>query len=186
MFCVFLPKDFEIYQNLIPKHFPLNVYYHYTNQTHAAKIKQEKTLKKSTVDGDVCYGQGVYFSSLDPKKHTKEEIAWDNWGSFLGKKRIEQGKMDCVIKVLYLEPVETSVGRLGVVVYGEDVNLTTYLHAIEKSHFKDSNTEKEIPTMTDDEKRESGGFAGGFAHHLLRKVARTWVNSVGSWLDSFW
>ena len=96
--------------------------------------------KNKNLPGDVSNGQGVYFSTLDPKTHTKEQIAFDNWGTALGKKRIDQGKMDWMIKVLNLGPVITPVGRLGVVVYEDDINLTTIGHTIEKSKFKDSAT----------------------------------------------
>ena len=115
----------------------MDIYYHYTTKSGAEAIKISKTILKSLLDGrDAILGEGVYFSTLDPKSHTKKEIAEDNWGN-AGQYNIDIGKMDMVIKVQDLRPV-TPPKRKGVVIYEDDVNLDEFEYTIERSYFSDS------------------------------------------------
>ena len=58
--------------------------YHYTDAKSASSIKNSKLIYQSTdTIKDVAWGQGTYFTDMDPNHHTAEQIAYNNWGSNL-------------------------------------------------------------------------------------------------------
>jgi len=57
------------------------LYYHYTDDAGANKIIRTGRLLASLkfVSGDTAYGNGVYFTQLNPDTSSKTEIAMNNW-----------------------------------------------------------------------------------------------------------
>jgi hypothetical protein len=56
------------------------VYYHYTTFAGAEAINRNKIILQSALEGaDAVLGEGCYFTTMDSRSYTKEEIAKDNW-----------------------------------------------------------------------------------------------------------
>lgn len=54
--------------------------YHYTDVNAAASINSSKLIYQSTdTIKDAVWGQGTYFTDMDPNNHTAEQIAFNNW-----------------------------------------------------------------------------------------------------------
>ena len=75
--------------------------YHYTNFDAATSIKSSKLINQSTdTIKDAVWGEGTYFTDMDPNNHTAKEIAFNNWGGSLTFDAIQK-KMQCCIKVKF-------------------------------------------------------------------------------------
>ena len=54
--------------------------YHYTDAKATSSIKNSKLICQSTdTIKDAVWGQGTYFTDMDPNNHTAEQIAFNNW-----------------------------------------------------------------------------------------------------------
>ena len=61
--------------------------YHYTSEQGLAAIKREGRIRASragrgsALTRDCQYGEGVYLTRLDPKEHSKAEVAKNNYAN---------------------------------------------------------------------------------------------------------
>ncbi|CAH1773185.1 unnamed protein product [Owenia fusiformis] len=54
--------------------------YHYTSEAGIKGIKSSMKIKQSTdKKKDAMLGEGVYFTTMTPRQHSKEEIIRNNW-----------------------------------------------------------------------------------------------------------
>ena len=90
---------------------------------------ESETILKSTDARDTFDGEGCYFTTLDPRIHSREHIAKDNWAG-VWEKAVVNEKMHWVIEVYNLEPVFSVQQRDGVVIYRDDVDLNKFEHDI--------------------------------------------------------
>ena len=88
---------------------------------------KERIIVKSTNPKDTFAGPGCYFTTLDPRIHSREHIAKDNWAG-VWEKALEDDKMHWVVEVYNLEPVYRVQKRDAVVVYKGDVDLSKFQH----------------------------------------------------------
>ena len=118
------------------------VYYHYTTKSGAEAINKSKKINKSrqhdSVD-DAALGDGCYFTNMDPDNYTKEQIAKDCWEN-VAQQALDAGKMDWVVKVYDLAPIEKSPYRKGVFIYRGDVNLQNVRHEITATPFSNDSS----------------------------------------------
>eukprot|EP00918_Siedleckia_nematoides_P097632 GHVU01213887.1.p1 GENE.GHVU01213887.1~~GHVU01213887.1.p1 ORF type:complete len:131 (+),score=23.49 GHVU01213887.1:142-534(+) len=76
--------------------------YHYTDARGAKGIQKSGQIKKSTdTTLDAAFGPGVYVTDMRPDKHTKSEIAQNNYDGAAShwKGQQKQGKTDYVVKL---------------------------------------------------------------------------------------
>ena len=77
--------------------------YHFTTYDGLRDIKREKVIRvsrggSSSSSRDMMHGAGVYLTALDPERHSKEEIAANNWAKG-GEKRLREGNTDYYVEV---------------------------------------------------------------------------------------
>ncbi|TRY79137.1 hypothetical protein TCAL_09045 [Tigriopus californicus] len=96
-------------------------FYHYTDNNGGEKIMASGSINssiKSQGGRDAVLGNGVYLTSIAPKKRT-EHIAANNWSN--GKSRaIKDGKLDNAVKV---KLTDTAMKNLTRDTGGRDVHL---------------------------------------------------------------
>ena len=90
-------------------------------------MESETILKSTDQARDTFDGEGCYFTTLDPRIHSREHIAKDNWAG-VWEKALKDGKMHWVIEVYDLEPVFSVQRRDAVVIFRDDVDLNKFRH----------------------------------------------------------
>jgi hypothetical protein len=134
--------------------------FHYTDRRGAEAIRASRKLKKSErVNGDASEGNGVYFTKKSPRRHSKVDIAMNNWGGSRARAEmnVRCGKADYVVMVLipdYNPRIKdrSKKGRDVWVYADSDVNLDDFEFEIRtfeesgKPH-RSLNTEPLVPGM---------------------------------------
>ena len=72
--------------------------YHYTDARGLRGIRRDKVIQETSTkqqpgSRDMCFGSGVYLTSKDPAKYSKEELAENNWQGG-GASMMDRGKLD--------------------------------------------------------------------------------------------
>ena len=72
--------------------------YHYTDKRGLRGIRRDNMIQKTRTNqqpssNDMRFGSGVYLTSKDPDKYSKEELAENNWQGG-GASMMERGKLD--------------------------------------------------------------------------------------------
>ena len=84
--------------------------YHYTDAKSASSIKSSKVIYQSTdTMKDTLWGQGTYFTDMDPNNHTAEQIVSNNWKSNLTT-AIQQKIQYCIKVEFSRQEIERCTG----------------------------------------------------------------------------
>ncbi|XP_031568000.1 uncharacterized protein LOC116302771 [Actinia tenebrosa] len=120
----------EFLRNLgipVPK---IKNFYHYTNKEGATAIARCKKISASSVEArDATYGRGVYFTSMDPRHFSKEEIRENNYGNSAAF----PDRTDYVVEVwMPWNHMHRTPDTRDIYLYANDVELERYTYNILK------------------------------------------------------
>ena len=115
--------------------------YHYTSKKAAEAIKKSKIIKSSKGEGrDAHFGDGVYFTDMNPEDFTRTEVSRNNYRYPNAKKKLEY----CIIVTMpENKAYKCKAGEnRRVFLHKGDVNLKDkdYFYKIEESKFKEDQT----------------------------------------------
>ncbi len=124
------------------------VLYHYTSKEGATAIKRDKKIKKSVYSGgDAWYGEGTYFTSLSPPKHTQSMVVHNNWAvprSLVDE--VDRLRVEYVIQVTFPDDdpnLQRCESQRDIWLYaGSDVNLHCFHYKI--TEFSEFNSRKMV------------------------------------------
>ena len=124
--------------------------YHYTSKEAKEAIKKSKIIKSSKGEGrDAHFGDGVYFTDMNPEDFTRTEVSRNNYRYPNAKKKLEY----CIIVTMpenKADKCEAGKNRR-VFLHKGDVNLKDedYSYEIKESKFKEQQTTA-MPDLSED------------------------------------
>ncbi|CAH1773186.1 unnamed protein product [Owenia fusiformis] len=102
--------------------------YHYTSEDGLKGIQSSMMIHESTdTTKDAMLGYGVYFTTMDPGQHSKEEILQNNYDSAIRAMHVK--RMDYAIEVeIPIGQLKENPGMRNVWVHPGSVYLNDYPH----------------------------------------------------------